>query len=176
MRILLITLCCLFSFNALCQKDDFGSELGDYVEISNHHNAKGLDFKFRKPSGYNEMNGSSSNTVKLYSSGNSSFGDREIIIQIFDYETYFPEGSLINRSNISDVIGEQKVVNSTFEYFSINQYPGWIFRAEEDNHTSLQVNVFLEKNLFVISFTSIYLIGESDIAYIKKLANSVEFD
>jgi hypothetical protein len=176
MKNLLVAICCVVSYNACCQENNFGSELGDYVEISNHHNAKGLDFKFRKPSGYNEMNGSSSNSVKLYSSGNSSLGDREIIIQIFDYETYWPEGRLINRSNVLDVIGEQKVVNSTFEYFSINQYPGWIFQAEEDNHTSLQVNVFLEKNLFVISFISVYLIGESDIAFIKKLANSVEFD
>ena len=103
MRNLLFILCCLLSFNVFSQKNDFGSELGDYVTISDHQNAKGLDFKFRKPVGYNEMNGSSSNTVKLYSSGNSSYGDREIIIQVFDYETYFTEGSLINTSNILEI-------------------------------------------------------------------------
>ena len=121
------------------------------------------------------MNGSSSNTVKLYSNGNSSYGDREIIIQVFDYETYLPEGSLINTSNILDIIEEKKEENSTIEYFAIDKYPGWIFQGEENGLTSLQVNVFLEKTFFVVSFTSIYLIGESDIAYIKKLAKSVEF-
>ena len=143
--------------------------------INNNPNAKGVDFKFKRPAGYNEMSANSSNTVKLYSSGNSSLGDREIIIQVFDYETYFPEGELINSANILDLIDTQKAENNSFEYFSIENYPGWIFNAREDLHTSLQVNVFLENNLFVISFTSIYIIGPSDIDFIKKLTNSIQF-
>lgn len=171
----LLLIALLTSFSAFGQTNNFGNELDDYVIISNHKNAKGLDFKFKSPSGYNEMSPSSSNTVKLYSSGNSEFGDREILIQVFDYKTYFPEGELINKSNINEIIGDLNKNNPSVEYCSMEGYPGWIFQENEDIYTSLQINLFLEKHFLVVSFTSIYVIGPSDIDFIKKLTNSIRF-
>tara|TARA_B110000091_G_C13662264_1_gene410107 strand:+ start:33 stop:560 length:528 start_codon:yes stop_codon:yes gene_type:complete len=173
-KLLLILLCVpMIGFG---QKNNFGTLLGDYEVIKNHPNAKGIDFIFRKPFGYNEMSHTSQNTVKLYSSGNSSTADREIIFQVFDYKTYFPEGKYINDSSIFEMIELLKKNNPSTEYYAIGKYPGYIFRERIEHYTSLQINIFLEDVFFVISFTSVYIIGPSDIKYLKKISNAVIFD
>jgi len=172
-KLLLILLCLpIIGFG---QQNNFGTLLGDYEVIKNHPNAKGLDFIFKKPLGYNEMTPKSLNTVKLYSSGNSSITDREIIFQVFDYKTYFPEGEYINNSSIFEMIELLKQNNPSTEHFAIGKYPGYIFKKRIETYSSLQINIFLEDVFFVISFTSVYIIGPSDIQYIKKIANSVIF-
>jgi len=164
-----------FSFNILGQQNNFGTELGKYEVIKNHPNAKGLNMIFKSPLGYNEMIPKSSNTIKLYSSGNSSLKDREIVLQVFDYKTYFPEGVYINKSSIFEMINFLKKETPSTKYYSIQNYPGYIFQKTDGQYTSLQINIFLENVFFVISFTSTYKIGPSDIEYIKKIAKSVEF-
>tara|TARA_B100001287_G_scaffold213985_1_gene182806 strand:- start:584 stop:1120 length:537 start_codon:yes stop_codon:yes gene_type:complete len=174
-RYVLLIYVLFFSFNIFGQQNNFGTELGEYEIIKNHPNAKGLNMIFKSPLGYNEMNPKGSNTIKLYSSGNSSLSDREIILQVFDYKTYFPEGVYINNSSIFEMINLLKKESLFTNYFSIQNYPGYIFQKTDGEYTSLQINIFLKDVFFVISFTSVYLIGPSDIEYIKKIAKSVEF-
>lgn len=162
-------------FLSFGQQNNFGSLLGNYVVVKNHPNSNGVDFKFKKPIDYNEMTAGSPRTIKLYSSGNSSISDRDILFQIYDYKTDFPGGEEIYNGGIFEMIELLKEESPVTQYFEIGKYPGYITKGTEGAVESLQLCVFLENNLFVIAFTSYYVIGPSDIQYMKKLGNSVEF-
>ena len=129
----------------------------NYFYTNNHPNANGLEFSIQIPDGYTAEEGQRANTVQVFTKENKL----PITIHIYPYKDYkddlpdfvqFSNDSDAFKSNVKNLVNELKTTNNIYYYECIG-YPGYIAEGEESGITSHQLNIFLEKNLFVISIT-----------------------
>ena len=138
----------------------------NYFYSNNHPNANGLEFSIQIPDGYTAEEGQRANTVQVFTKENKL----PITIHIYPYKDYkddlpdfvqFSNDSDAFKSNVKNLVNELKTTNNIYYYECIG-YPGYIAEGEESGITSHQLNIFLEKNLFVIS------IGKRNITKLER--------
>ena len=153
-------------------------QLGEYFKSNNHPKANGVEFIIKIPNGYEAAEGERDNTVQVFNRNNHT----PLSIHIYSYLKISPEMSLYSdnrnalRNAVKEIIESVKAENKVemiYEYES-GGYPGYIVEGKELGGTSCQLNVFLEHNLFVVSFAGTE-ISKIERDLLKQMANTLYF-